>query len=1114
MNNSSLIFDHIEISGFMSFPPHKMQKLILNTHRLTTIIGENLDVGDGERNGVGKAQPLTAKILAPTGWTTMGDLAPGDLVVTPDGYTASVNSIHPQGNIPVFRIDFIDGRSTEACADHLWKVWGKWGGNWSWKIKTTAEIVTQTRRGGFAKNVFVPLVEPRDDVPIELSIDPYLLGVLLGDGTITKSRTAITTTDPQIVHECLPLIPDSQHFSVNGITLSIVSQERVSKNSPPAPKGSNRLRHLLRELGLINSDSYNKFIPKIYKHASIEQKLSLLQGLMDTDGEVTKTGSLIFSTSSQMLAKDVQEIVWSIGGICKITPSTKKYTYKGQTYTGAISYRLNIRYRSPKSLVRLNRKKERLSSNYQYANTLRLRISSITPIGEKPSQCIVIDHPDQLYITDDWIVTHNSAIIDAILYLYFGRSPRMPNQDLLNYIEPGPMFVSGTASRAGIAFKVERGDNPSVLRLYEKPIDDSRDFRTKDNGKLIFETTKSTKPETTKRVSELLGFDLKLTDVLLVNNPSDRSCFFLKTEEEQRNIVERIFGFTVFTEKANLIRELRKEEIKNLNTKESALIATKQANDRVLTQITAVEEKSNAWAVERDKVAKFLAQQINTYKGIDFDHEFPVLVQYEELVSQMARSEHEQRTHEESLGALKQQHRAWEETHTMLIENLTKIIEERRHIDAAAEIETIRLRLQIETDIRGLLAEVEAAQRERDPYRQALEAQHTQKSRLAKQINITEQKIIQLNESKCPTCGQDWADTKGHIRECIDELDGQTHENSKLDTSINDLKTKIKRIEQQVDKLNMRLNGLTPKLAGLPNTSFQSVEEAAKASNSLNEQILKLKEVEEHTNPHTNLMEAVIAKIAACNARREALRDAMITLPKTHYEELHLAVAHKRDFEEKLAQFAELQQTDNPHRETIDNLRKHALKPVDETEIRELRRRIDHMSMLITLLADRDSPIRKSILQEWLPELNNRVNGYLESLELPQRVIFDANMTATFNVKGKTLGGFGNLSAGQRLRVWLATNLAFREIFELINYPINLFFIDEVLDKGMSARGAEVSYRLLEQMANQGRSLFLITHRQELVDMSSDTMTITLENGLSEFHQSEPVPVLYGSVPA
>jgi DNA repair exonuclease SbcCD ATPase subunit len=220
-----------------------------------------------------------------------------------------------------------------------------------------------------------------------------------------------------------------------------------------------------------------------------------------------------------------------------------------------------------------------------------------------------------------------SAIIDAILYLLFGRSPRVSNQGFINYVYPGSMSVSGSGSRNGISFYIERGENPSFLRIFEKPIKDIRDFRHKEDGKFIFDCTKSTKPETNKRIIELIGFDIKLADVLIASNPSDKACFFLKTEEEQRNIIERIFGFTIFTEKAELLREMRKEETRNLSNKESIFIATKQANDRVIDEIKQLEQKSIEWIAERDHQINLWNQKINYYDNVDFTNEIKILTE-------------------------------------------------------------------------------------------------------------------------------------------------------------------------------------------------------------------------------------------------------------------------------------------------------------------------------------------------------------------------------------------------------------------------------------------------------------------------------------------------------
>lgn len=689
-----------------------------------------------------------------------------------------------------------------------------------------------------------------------------------------------------------------------------------------------------------------------------------------------------------------------------------------------------------------------------------------------------------------------SAIIDAILYLFFGRSPRTSNQGFVNYVDPGSMFVTGEASRNNVCFRVERGENPSVLRVFEKHIDDLSDWRTKKDNKLIYETTKSSKTETTKRIIELVGFDLKLHDVLLVNNPSDRSCFFLKTEEDQRNIIERIFGFTILTEKADALREIRKEETRSLATKESALEATRHANDRVMVQITALEEKSNVWAAEKDKLVKFVSQQIRTYEKIDFDHEAKVLGEADTLTQSIREIDREISQHRQAVTTAQKRIEQWEVHHADCLDGLQAAIAKLAKVDTAAEIEIIRSKDADKTKIRELSEKISLSKREVDAAKKQGESLHVLRGRLQKEITAIESQIIQLNESKCPTCGQDWADTQDHVLHGIAELDTRNAEAAELDAQIQNGNIEIKKTVNATERLERQLEKTRNDTASLPATTFNNIEDASRASAQLEQLIETLKLEEVVTNPHDENLTDLKSAIALSEGKWKKIDGQIAKLPKTTFETLKDAAEAQTNFNNLNRQFDDLTKSENPHRQTVNELKKNVLKKIDDTEAKELKKRIEHMSLLIKLLSDRDSPIRMDVLHDWLPELNKRLNEYLEFLELPHKIMFEANMTATFTLNGKELT-FGNLSAGQKLRAWLASNLAFREVFELINYNIGLFFVDEVLDKGMSARGAEVSYRLLEKMVEKDKSIFLITHRTELTDLADNTMTVVFENGLS-----------------
>ncbi len=690
-----------------------------------------------------------------------------------------------------------------------------------------------------------------------------------------------------------------------------------------------------------------------------------------------------------------------------------------------------------------------------------------------------------------------SLLINSLTYLYWGKSPRISNQGFLNYIEPGALFISGSASRNGIAFLVERGENPSVLRLFEKPIDDHRDWRLKENGKLVFECTKSTKPETSKRIVELIGFDIKLIDVLLFNDSSDRSCFFLKTEEDQRNIIERIFGFTIFTEKADNLREIRKEENKNLVTKESTLIATRQANERVMNEITQLEEKSLSWTLNLNDAVKSITKQLRDYQKIDFSHELKVLGDVNQLAQSILIFERDIKNHRSSLETAKQRQLNWQNEHNQNISILKNTIERLSTVDAASDITTIKNAEVLRSTAKEITTNLAVTMREAENYKQQHKAEYTNRSRLIKQIRIIETEIIQLSESKCPTCGQEWRDTKDHILHCIADLDTHNAEVVECDKLIQQFKVSLTNAISSAERLERQQEKVTKNIKELPPSFFKTIEDAVQAEASLEQSVQQLQIETAAINPHEQPLAELQTIITKTTDDCTNLRMRIAKQPKTTYSTLDDANVAKQLSDGLIRQLTEYKNMKNPYTETITNLHDNAIKDIDESEVAEIKNKIEHMNLLIKLLSDKDSPIRAEILNEWIPELNARLNQYLEFLELPHRVAFDANTTAAFTLNDHELG-FGNLSTGQRLRVTLACNIALREVFELINHKINLFWIDETLDKGMSSRGAERSFELLENIVHKDKkSLFLISHRQELRDLSDNVITVQLENGLS-----------------
>jgi len=213
---------------------------------------------------------------------------------------------------------------------------------------------------------------------------------------------------------------------------------------------------------LINDNLYDKFIPDVYKDSSYNQKLELIRGLMDTNGTIDRNGSISFSTSSLQFTKDFQYLIRSIGGWCKI-----KETYNGEKN----SYICDVRFEKSELLFRLSHKLERakkLTRKIEVKN----KIVSIEYIGKEKCQCILIDHPDHLYITDDFIVTHNT-----LLSLAAGLE-QVVNQNIYSKV-----LLTRPIASLGQDIGFLKGDKDDKFKPWMSPLYDNMEFLFRNNSK-------------------------------------------------------------------------------------------------------------------------------------------------------------------------------------------------------------------------------------------------------------------------------------------------------------------------------------------------------------------------------------------------------------------------------------------------------------------------------------------------------------------------------------------------------------------------------------------------------------------------------------------------------
>ncbi len=222
--------------------------------------------------------------------------------------------------------------------------------------------------------------------------------------------------------------------------------------------------------------------------------------------------------------------------------------------------------------------------------------------------------------------------------------------------------------------------------------------------------------------------------------------------------------------------------------------------------------------------------------------------------------------------------------------------------------------------------------------------------------------------------------------------------------------------------------------------------------------------------------------------------------PKVKYINIDDAVNHKSTLETAQDQFERRALDTDPYVEQIDHLKTSALEEINFETINTLTKLNEHQEFLLKLLTGKDSFIRKRIIEQNLSYLNHRLAYYLEKLSLPHEVKFRSDLEVDITQLGQEFD-FDNLSRGERNRLILGLSWAFRDVYESLNKPINLLFIDEMIDSGMDANGVDNALGLLKKMARENRkNIFLISHRDELVGRVNNILQVVKENGFTTFN--------------
>ena len=366
------------------------------------------EAGDGP-------QPLYSKILTPKGFVTMGDIKIGDEICGTDGTIQKVIGVFPKGTKEIYEVEIANRGIVQCCKDHLWSVIYDKGKE---SILTTEmlskDFLIRQKNGYNEYKYYTPktFVEFQQN-DLEMPLDSYLVGVLLGDGCLRESGSIEISLGKKKEH-VIEKIKLSKGFVANAKFVDNKNYFRVKING--IDENGKSIKDIVKSIGLFNTTSHTKFIPKSYLYASKSVRESLLQGLLDTDGHINTKGLFEYSTVSPELAKDFTELVLSLGKSIYSRIQTRS-TEEG-AYSNTPIYKICE------------------LKGYKYGN----KIINITPTGKfTEMQCIKVSNPNNLYITDNYVVTHNTTSATILSYTLI--------QNIFDFCERYPKYSPQKAIR-------------------------------------------------------------------------------------------------------------------------------------------------------------------------------------------------------------------------------------------------------------------------------------------------------------------------------------------------------------------------------------------------------------------------------------------------------------------------------------------------------------------------------------------------------------------------------------------------------------------------------------------------------------------------------------------
>ena len=647
--------------------------------------------------------------------------------------------------------------------------------------------------------------------------------------------------------------------------------------------------------------------------------------------------------------------------------------------------------------------------------------------------------------------TGKTTIINALSYGLYGQAlTNIKKDNLINKTNAKNMVVTIDFEVNGRAYRIERGRKPTFTKLY---IDGEEQVGYVDDSQ-------GDSRETQGDIERLLGMSHDMFKHVVALNTYTEP-FLSMRANDQRQIIEQLLGVTILSEKAEQLKSQIKNTKDAINEEKIRIKAQQDANVRIAEQIDNLKKRQKLWQSKHDEDCNKIERNLISLSEIDIDAE----IANHRLLEQVNAN----KKLFDQLKSIETRQKMWDKKQLDDCDAIKLQIAELSKIDIDAEIANHR-------DI----ADYDAKVKRRDEAKRWIASINAANLKEEKTQAKLKSEIEDLKNHKCYACGSELHDdnqadilaTKQNmLREsALQLLANESQKSDHLDTI------------EQIGEL------ITP-----PKPYYKTLEEALNHRNTLENMNATLESRMLETSPFSEQ----IIELATELGDREYIAETQIGA--FHYDTIEDALNHRSTLEQLANSLLAKQAEVDPYSDQIADMEINAVIEITWDTINNLTQLQEHQEFLLKMLTSKDSFVRKKIIDQNLAYLNSRLGAYLSAIGLPHEVKFLNDLSTEITELGRDLD-FDNLSRGERNRLILSLSWTFRDVWENLYQHINLLFIDELIDSGMDASGVENSLAILKRMNRErGKSIFLVSHREELSGRVNNILTVTKENGFTSY---------------